>query len=28
MAVTDKHPQYIATQKSWQIMRDAVAGEE
>jgi len=28
MAVTDKHPQYIAAQKSWQIMRDAVAGEE
>ncbi|HFG6930664.1 TPA: DUF4055 domain-containing protein [Acinetobacter baumannii] len=28
MAVTDKHPQYIAAQKSWLIMRDAVAGEE
>ncbi|QDJ92700.1 DUF4055 domain-containing protein [Acinetobacter haemolyticus] len=28
MAVTDKHPQYIAAQKSWQLMRDAVAGEE
>ncbi|ACC56346.1 TPA: DUF4055 domain-containing protein [Acinetobacter baumannii] len=28
MAVTDKHPQYIAAQKSWEIMRDAVAGEE
>jgi len=28
MAVTDKHPQYIAAQKSWQFMRDAVAGEE
>jgi len=28
MAVTDKHPQYIAAQKSWQIMRDAVVGEE
>ncbi|MCK0877025.1 DUF4055 domain-containing protein [Acinetobacter pittii] len=28
MAVTDKHPQYIAAQKAWLIMRDAVAGEE
>ncbi|ENX34913.1 hypothetical protein F889_01553 [Acinetobacter colistiniresistens] len=28
MAVTDKHPQYVAAQKSWQLMRDAVAGEE
>lgn len=28
MAVTDKHPQYIAAQKSWQMMRDAIAGEE
>lgn len=28
MAVTDKHPQYIAAQKTWQLMRDAVAGEE
>lgn len=28
MAVTDKHPQYVAAQKSWQMMRDAVAGEE
>lgn len=28
MAVTDKHPQYIAAKKSWQIMRDAIAGEE
>jgi len=28
MAVTDKHPQYIAAQNAWQIMRDAVAGEE
>ncbi|RZG79496.1 DUF4055 domain-containing protein [Acinetobacter pittii] len=28
MAVTDKHPQYIAAQIAWLIMRDAVAGEE
>ncbi|KQF50343.1 hypothetical protein APC05_24460 [Acinetobacter pittii] len=28
MAVTDKHPQYLAAQKAWLIMRDAVAGEE
>lgn len=28
MAVTDKHPQYIAAQNAWLIMRDAVAGEE
>ena len=28
MAVTDKHPQHIAAQKAWLIMRDAVAGEE
>jgi hypothetical protein len=28
MAVTDKHPQYSAAQKSWLVMRDAVAGEE
>ena len=28
MAVTDQHPQYIAAKKSWQIMQDAVAGEE
>ncbi|MCU4617834.1 DUF4055 domain-containing protein [Acinetobacter pittii] len=28
MAVTDKHPQYLAAQKAWLVMRDAVAGEE
>ncbi|NIH23391.1 DUF4055 domain-containing protein [Providencia heimbachae] len=28
MAVTDKHPQYIAAKNSWQIMQDAIAGEE
>ncbi|HEM6870766.1 TPA: DUF4055 domain-containing protein [Providencia stuartii] len=28
MAVTDKHPQYLAAKKSWQIMQDAIAGEE
>lgn len=28
MAFTDKHPQYIAAQKVWLAMRDAVAGEE
>lgn len=28
MAVTDKHPQYIAAKQSWQIMQDAIAGEE
>ncbi len=28
MAVTDQHPQYIAAKKSWQVMQDAVAGEE
>ncbi len=28
MAVTDQHPQYIAAKPAWQIMQDAVAGEE
>ncbi|WP_272580961.1 DUF4055 domain-containing protein [Providencia sp. PROV266] len=28
MAVTDKHPQYIAAKNNWQIMRDAIAGED
>ena len=28
MAVTDQHPQYIAAKLRWQIMQDAVAGEE
>lgn len=28
MAVTDQHPQYIAAKKEWQLMQDAVAGEE
>ena len=28
MAVTDQHPQYIAAKKRWQMMQDAIAGEE